>query len=98
MRTEAPLSETSPWKPFIYSQSVRRTDTVTEQDEHSPQQAAIAVPPCSATGQCLSASVGPAHKQPTVNERLLIVLLNNCSAPQWALPTGNCQWETTVGK
>ena len=34
------------------------------------------------------ASDGPFHKQPTVNEWPLVVLLSWWSAPQWALPTG----------
>ena len=35
--------------------------------------------------------VGLDHKQPTVSEPQLVVLPSYWSAPQWALPTGNCQ-------
>ena len=67
-----------------------------------PLQVAIAVPhyaaPLLGNRSCsviVSASVGPTHKQQSVNEQPLVVLLSYWSVPQWARPTSNCQWGTT---
>ena len=46
---------------------------------------------CAAIGRRLSRP----HPEATNCWRVLVVLLNCWSAPQRALPTGNCQWGTT---
>ena len=48
---------------------------------------------CSAVGWYLSRPC----PQASINERLLVALRSYWSAPQWALPTRNCQWGT-LGK
>lgn len=45
-----------------------------------------AMPPAQPAG---GATMGPVHKQPAVNEPLLVALFSHWSAPQWVPPTSN---------
>lgn len=44
------------------------------------------MPPAQPAG---GATMGPVHKQPAVNEPLLVALFSHWSAPQWVPPTSN---------